>query len=280
MEVISVEKLEEFDKIVAMYRTGRSHLVWRGQANASWILQSSLERFLRAERIPEVESYPFTVFFSRLQNVAHFLGKFSGLDLTLHKVTGPYGITVPNLYEAEKYWDDLVLLRHHGFPSFWLDWTQSPWIALYFAFEPASDCDRAVFVHSSFSEIRSPPRDASYHIITKGFYATEPRHSIQQCHLSCAYRTKAAADDDLQSKSIEKTEKIVYEQDIVPFETAIKETSRENQYTKVILPAALREEVLRRLAEYNVNHFTLFGNPESAIRTAALNSFVLNYLTL
>ena len=287
MKEVPVDNLKKFDEVVESLRPHNP--IWRGQANSSWSLQTSLERFLKDEGVPEADSYPFRMYFNNLQMICHFLGKFSGLDLTLHKTVGPHAITVSGFREASKYWDELVLLRHHGFPSFWLDWTQSPWIALYFAFEPANDCERAVFVQTLNNQVPAKtfekrPFESTYFIHTRGTFAKERRHSMQQCYLSCSYRNNGIAHDSLQPKPIENngvtSRQIVVEQDIVPFEKAIKETGRENEFTKIILPSKIRMEVLRRLAEYNVNHFTLFGSPEAAIRTAALNSFVLNYLTL
>ena len=279
MKKIQINTLEEFNKIVADHSFDTEKLwVWRGQANTSWSLETSLERFLRDEGISKEKNYPVETFFMRLQDIANFLGNFSGLNLTLHKYLDEKRISISDLFTAARpYWDDLVILRHHGFPSYWLDWTQSPWVALYFAFEPAGSYERAIFIHNSDLKI---DQKSDYQIKTLGIPASERRHSIQQCYLSNAYKI-ADERNEMQLPLVNKENKNGINHDIVPYEIAIEKAGVENEFKKIILPGCsdFRKKVLRTLAAYNINHFTLFANSDGAIRTAALNSFVLEYLT-
>jgi hypothetical protein len=93
----------------------RPELWFRGQSNASWPLQTTLERFrtftLDTDR---------TSFYSKLMDA--FREGIVGFE--------PRG----DVSEG----DALDLLaRHHGLPSMLLDWTRSPYVAAFFAFEGA-----------------------------------------------------------------------------------------------------------------------------------------------
>ena len=59
---------------------------------------------------------------------------------------------IPHLERIpQNVWEWLVLARHHGFPARVLDWTLSPFVALYFALEGSFKTDRAVYVLQNFS---------------------------------------------------------------------------------------------------------------------------------
>ncbi len=102
--------------------------VYRGQADADWLLESGLERLLRANWSPQnakrMEEYSINLFRS----------KFHLYDRQ-------------NATPASKLaW--LSIMQHHGVPTRLLDFTESPYVALYFAIEaydPAGRRDLAVF---------------------------------------------------------------------------------------------------------------------------------------
>src|ERR1035438_2080011 len=89
--------------------------VFRGQANARWSLTTSLERAATWRHLPidHAESQLISAFKSQ----AHL-----------------YEADVPPL---ENDLDWVALMQHHGCPTRLLDFTRSPYIALYFALERA-----------------------------------------------------------------------------------------------------------------------------------------------
>ena len=124
-----IDKLSEFREAVAAvnaYAAARNLMVfWRGQMDYRWGLQSSLARQLSTVTILN--------------------------DSLLNKVEDQI------LKEASEWIDDLKkptfqaplarlgYLQHHGIPSRLIDFTRSPWIALFFAAEAIDEYDGRIF---------------------------------------------------------------------------------------------------------------------------------------
>ena len=92
----------------------RGRYLFRGQADASWPIRSTLQRFveqLGAESVDLVKA--------RLSE--QFLKTSVGLS-------GGARLSTETVEIQE------LLARHHGLPSSILDWTRSPYVAAYFAF--------------------------------------------------------------------------------------------------------------------------------------------------
>lgn len=92
-----------------------NNFLYRGQANAEWKLESSLERILNdewtSERVKKFEEMSLT----------QFKSKFHLYDKENIKP------------ESKLAW--LSLMQHYGVPTRLLDFTESPYVALYFALE-------------------------------------------------------------------------------------------------------------------------------------------------
>lgn len=111
LKIIKVESWEElkkeFDKLP-------DHIVFRGQSDSNWNLESSLFRFSKIVKTNTITS------------MEHYL-------IHMFKRKAPrylQGLPQPtNLLE----W--LTLMQHHSIPTRLLDWTCSPYVAAYFALE-------------------------------------------------------------------------------------------------------------------------------------------------
>jgi hypothetical protein len=93
--------------------------VWRGQKKAAWTLQSSFDRLIR-ETDPK----------KRNQLASQHLARFKMAS------RGRRGITPQKIVEDSEWW---ALAQHNGMSTPLLDWTESPFVALYFAFEKESE---------------------------------------------------------------------------------------------------------------------------------------------
>ncbi len=105
-----------------------NHFVFRGQSDSQWRLQSSLERVLgsqwSAERARLFETYSLDIFKSK------------------------YHIYSGNEHTPRSKLSWLSIMQHYGVPTRLIDFTTSPYIALYFALEaydPLSGKDFSVF---------------------------------------------------------------------------------------------------------------------------------------
>lgn len=122
IEITSVEMLiEQLNKLP-------NNFFYRGHANAEWRLQSSLERLI-GEKWSAEAARRFEDF-----SLAQFRSKFHLYD---HENVKP---------ESKLAW--LSIMQHYGVPTRLLDFTESPYVALYFALEaynPQTRSDFAIF---------------------------------------------------------------------------------------------------------------------------------------
>jgi len=93
--------------------------IFRGQASESWKLDSTLDRALRALDAMRSRS-------ARKEHLQHFISA----------ARGRRGPNPPAVEHENSWW---ALGQHHGLLTPLLDWTESPFVALYFAFEDETD---------------------------------------------------------------------------------------------------------------------------------------------
>jgi hypothetical protein len=112
-----VKSWEDFKKYVLTLDPYR--FAFRGHTNNRWRLRTSFHRTGRA-----------SLWLYMSQDVAALHRQLSGL--TAHRF---------NLGDALDYAAFLNLAQHHGYPTPILDWTQSPFVAAYFAFKDLRKAD-------------------------------------------------------------------------------------------------------------------------------------------
>lgn len=121
-------KINYIEDLIEQLNSLPNHFIYRGHANAEWVLQSSLERIIGTKWSAE-EAKKFEEF-----SLLNFKPKFHLYD---HENIIP---------DSKLAW--LSIMQHYGVPTRLLDFTESPYVALYFALEaydPHSRNDLAVF---------------------------------------------------------------------------------------------------------------------------------------
>lgn len=100
------------DEFFAKRPIDRDRFVFRGHADSSWSLSTTLDRYRLENGIKNREE-------ARLLLLQTFRDQASGLAAVPYELEET---TVP------------LLARHHGLPSTIMDWTRSPYVATFFAF--------------------------------------------------------------------------------------------------------------------------------------------------
>lgn len=114
---------KEYKDIVSQHIETQGSYIYRGQSDASWTLVSSL---MRSDLIWSREDFK-SYFNFVLPQVKDKIQAWEGRDWNL----------ADNLGLAEF----VAYLQHNGFPTPLLDWTFSPYIGAYFAFEEVNHFD-------------------------------------------------------------------------------------------------------------------------------------------
>lgn len=187
--------------------------VWRGHGSSAWELKSTLER--------KLEKYPRTQWPALTSN---HLEKFR------FAIRGRRGSNPATLNDDNEVW---ALGQHNGLATPLLDWTSSPFVALYFAFADASPTpkgSRAVYaLHKHFAkesgiELVSPLMDENQRLVNQaGLFTRSP-------------------DDKTIPEVI----------------TEAYENNNKINLLKIIIPNREREKCLKTLERMNINHVTLF----------------------
>ena len=126
-----LESWQEFLPLITETLSNAPALIYRGQANSDWKVESTLDRLER--RFPTktycIQGKPQREDFPPAARETH-------LRAFKETARGKRGLNPPDLDEDE-WW---ALAQHHGLATPMLDWTYSPFVALFFAFE----CDRCL----------------------------------------------------------------------------------------------------------------------------------------
>lgn len=144
-------RIDDTDELIRQLNKLPNNYIFRGQANAAWTIQSSLERTIGND-FSKTKAKEFEDF-----SIQQFKSKFHLYDRE-------------NTLPASKLaW--LSIMQHYGVPTRLVDFTESPYVALYFALEsyaPHSKSDFSVFaidytaaMEHSLTAIRSVDSDFS-----------------------------------------------------------------------------------------------------------------------
>jgi predicted nucleotidyltransferase/HEPN domain-containing protein len=175
-------------------------------------------------------------------------------------------ITYGSEYSTEKL-RFMTYLRHNGFPSPLLDWTRSPYIAAFFAFNDLWTEIKpeyvSIFAYQEYTGLGKGRIWGEPYIHTIGSNIdTDKKHYLQQSEYSiCAIKENKSGKKYFASyEDVEKTG--------LPDE-------RQDTLIKFNIPASEQYKVLGKLGLMNINAYSLFTSELSLIETLSVREFFL-----
>jgi FRG domain len=243
----------------------QSHLIlYRGLTDSNWQLNTTLER--QSDIQWTLASYYLKIFFCAPQiesflGTSWNLGAVEDIERNVAKAFKDFTVILPH-YE---YW---AYLRHHGFPSPLLDWTKSPYIALFFALCDQSNAEFA----SIYAYIECPEGSkggivgAPMITVQHPYVKTHKRHFLQQSYYTVATKILNVS-----------TQEHVF----IPHEQVFNEDHKDQDLLiKIEIPRSLRLDVLAKLHLYNINFYSLFQTEDALMRSLALKELELSFAEL
>jgi hypothetical protein len=230
-------------------------ILFRGQADHRWKLETTLERRTSAE-------YDIGRYLARATSAVNELESFTGAKWNVpswqvleQEIKDKSGVSTVHLPA----YDYLVYLRHHGYPSPLLDWTESPYIAAYFAYLNAKKNNPAVYCYIERPQLWKDGTGGVPMISLKGPYvSTDKRHFAQK-----AWYTLSTCWDCAGKRHVFCPHERIFE----------KNDQRQDALVKLVLPVGDRIAALGRLSDYNINHFTLFQSEDSLVKALESKHF-------
>lgn len=258
IEEIPLKSWEEFENEIekeyltlAKLRKSRpgyiSPLLFRGHANKSWGLETTLERYYTDNKVTKRENSwkDYWKILRAIKPAIYSLSEYKPefKDFSIGSIT-----RVPPCYEF------MIYIRHHGFPSPLLDWTRSPYVAAYFAFNDATKEDVAIYSYLEYKAGAKVRSSKEPQIVGLGPYAeAHKRHYQQQCEYTICFTETEDEDND----------KIYTNHEMIEFGAG------QDFLKKYIIPSKDRKRILEKLRLMNINAFSLFGNEESLMSMLA-----------
>ena len=249
------EKLKELQKKAPpALRPEPFPFLYRGQENSCWTITTTLERLLDGR-----ESMSFGDYYESIYRAKSEIESYTEKSWDVPEPSEVEGLTervepfVSFTKENFEAWGQagsyMAHLRHHGFPSPFLDWTRSPYVAAFFAFRgPIKDVKKvSIYVYCEMPNPRDCPKGSSSNrpeiiIVPKQHVRTHRRHFCQQCEYTICVQNRGS------------------EWLFVPHEEVFERGDLNHDVLwKFSLPATERLKVLKLLDRSNINALLRFS---------------------
>jgi len=230
-----------------------SDFLFRGQANADWKLQTTLERHGQNQYSIQRYYRDMDSAHRKIGNVLHEAPSFQP-DVIING-DGCF----PRWADCLPNYEFMAYLRHHGFPSPLLDWTQSHYIAAFFAFHkpPQNSREVAIFCYQEYCGDGKMSTSLRPRIRSMGHYAAiHPRHLIQQSEYTFCFHQM---EGEYRFTSHEDTFAAVEE--------------RQDRLVKITIPIAERELAMSELHRMNITPYTIYQTADALLETVSNEIF-------
>lgn len=228
-------RVESWEKFIDAMRSpghnmAKGEIVYRGQAGHDWHLSSTLGRLFDGGSVPREHE-------ESLLHEFRLAMRGRGLDLS-------------NINDDREVW---ALGQHHGLCTPLIDWTKSPYVALFFAFdemdvEGAANPSRAVFC-LNMTAIRETLPDIIF----------EPTHheNARLVNQAGLFTITPSGGDNLVSAILNELAENEVIDPSQPMDVA-------RFVSKIHIPNEHRVECLNTLRKMNIHHANLFPDPGGA----------------
>jgi hypothetical protein len=227
-----ISQLKEFNNTVTL----RPNYLFRGQADKSWGLQPSLTRIAKKKQFTRQEI---------LQLERECINRFSVSARNLLPIENTVTL-LPNMKGDIDFLGWSVVMQHYSAPTRLLDWSCSPWVALYFAC-CEGESDGSIFI-ADFGKIneegnkRLDATRANFHELTTRLESPDILHIMT---------------------SLNPNERIEAQQGIflactnplMDHEALLNEV---DGLRKIIIPKNMKQEIMNELYHMNITARTLF----------------------
>ncbi|MFM5839996.1 FRG domain-containing protein [Aeromonas rivipollensis] len=227
-----ISQLKEFNNTVTLH----PNYLFRGQADKSWGLQPSLTRIAKKKEFTRQEI---------LQLERECINRFSVSARNLLPIENTVTL-LPNMKGEIDFMGWSVVMQHYSAPTRLLDWSCSPWVALYFAC-CEGESDGAIFI-SDFEKIN---KEANKKIEAAGkeFYPlTIDLESPNILQSITSYNTNERIE-------AQQGRFLVCTNPLIDHEKLLNEF---DGLRKITIPQNMKQEIMNELYHMNITARTLF----------------------
>lgn len=248
-------------------------LLYRGQGNSKWALETTLERQLICALGNVNQSMTFSNYFRLISRVKSQLESVTSnrWDMRIFSEYETWAkerdisLMLNDLAKSVSEYGYMTYLRHHGFPSPLLDWSRSPYIAAYFAFSGIAKTvpdkrpkNVSIYVYCQSQDgikVHTHSFDIPYLHTFGPYIQTHQRHFLQQSQYTVCISL---------SKELDEWQYVCHEKVLSP------NNSHQDILWKFNIPSNEYLQVLKRLDSFNLNAYSLFSSDENLMETLAM----------